>query len=193
MILKTPMHTITQRAKYLILTLISALTIISCESNKPEEIKAVTNLQDIPALILTNLETVVNDSGIVKYKFIAPELYQYDKKQQPYIDFPKGLTVIIYTPTGDIDAKIQSKWAKYLVKEKLWELKNDVVAINQKGDILNTEQLFWNEIKESVYSELYTKITTKTQILTGIGFESNQTLTKYTFHKPQGIFEIENK
>lgn len=186
------MHTFTQQAKSFIALLIAAFTIISCESNKPEEIKAVTNLQDIPALILTNLETVVNDSGIVKYKFIAPELYQYDKKQQPYIDFPKGLTVIIYTNTGDIDAKIQSKWAKYLVKEKLWELKNDVVAVNQKGDILNTEQLFWNEIKESVYSELYTKITTKTQILTGIGFESNQTLTKYTFHKPQGIFEIEN-
>jgi LPS export ABC transporter protein LptC len=193
MILKTPMHTITQQTKNLILLLITALMIISCESNKPEEIKAVTNLQDIPALILTNLETVVNDSGTVKYKFITPELYQYDKKQQPYIDFPKGLTVIIYTKTGDTDAKIQSKWAKYLVKEKLWELKNDVVAVNQKGDILNTEQLFWNENKESVYSELYTKITTKTQILTGIGFESNQTLTKYIFHKPQGIFEIENK
>jgi LPS export ABC transporter protein LptC len=163
----------------------------SCESNKPEEIKAVTNLQDVPSLVLSDIESVINDSGIVKYKFMAPELVQYDKKQPPYYDFPKGLTVILYTKTGGTEAKIKANWAKYLTKEKLWELRNNVEAQNQKGDILNTEQLFWDEKRERVYTDLYTKITTKKEILTGIGFESNQTLTEYTFRKPQGIFEIE--
>lgn len=165
----------------------------ACHSNKAEEIQALTNLEEIPSLMLTDLETTIHDSGIVKYKFMTPELIQFEKKDQPYIDFPKGLNVVIYKKTGEVDANIKANWAKFLKKEKLWELKNNVVATNQKGDVLNTEQLFWNQNKEIIYNDLYTKITTKTEILTGIGFSSNQNLTEYTFRKPQGIFTIDKQ
>ena len=175
------------------ITLLAASFLGACQSNKPEEIKAFTNLEELPSLSISQLETTIHDSGWVKYKFITPEMKQFDKKEPPYIDFPQGLHVIIYKKSGEVDARIKSKWAKYLIREKLWELKNDVEAQNLKGDLLNTEQLFWDETKELIYSDLYTKITTKTEILTGIGFESDQNLTRYTFRKPQGIFEIENQ
>ncbi len=168
-----------------------AVSFWSCQSNKPEEIKAITEVQDVPSLIITKLETTINDSGMVKYRFTTPELYQYDKKEKPYTEFPKGLNVIMYDKNKQIEARIKSNYAKYLTQDKLWELKNDVEAVNQKGDVLNTEQLFWDENKQLIYSNLFTKITTKSEILTGIGFESNQNLSSYTFKQPQGIFNIE--
>ncbi|MFT3740251.1 MAG: LPS export ABC transporter periplasmic protein LptC [Breznakibacter sp.] len=165
----------------------------ACQSNKPEEIQAFSNLEELPSVSITKLETTIHDSGVVKYKFDTPELKQFDKKEPPYVDFPQGLHVVIYKKTGEIDARIKANWAKYLTREKLWELRNNVEAVNLEGDVLNTEQLFWDETKELVYSDLYTKITTKTEILTGIGFESDQNLSKYTFRKPQGIFEIDTQ
>jgi LPS export ABC transporter protein LptC len=173
--------------------LLAASFLGACQSNKPEEIQALSNLEDTPTLMLTNLETSILDSGVLRYKFITEELLDFDKKEPPYYDFPQGLHVIMVTKTGQIEAEIKSNWAKNLKNQKLWELKNNVVATNQKGDVLTTEQLFWDENKQLIYSDLYTKITTKTEILTGIGFESNQNLTEYTFRKPQGIFTIENQ
>ncbi len=172
--------------------LLAVLICIGCESNKPEEIKAISNLEDTPSLIIKKLETTICDSGLIKYKFISNELLQYDKKQKPYIDFPQGLHVIIYNNKEQIDAQIKCNYAIYQQSEKLWELKNDVEAVNFKGEVLNTEQLFWDEQKHKVYSDLFVKITTPNEILTGIGFESNENLSKYLFRKPQGEFEVEN-
>lgn len=170
-----------------------AVSFFSCQSNKPEEIKAVTGIEDKASLIITKLETTINDSGMVKYRFLTPEMYQYDKKEDPYTEFPKGLNVIMYDKSGQVDARIKCNYAKYLSDDKLWELKNDVEAINQKGDVLNSEQLFWDQDKKKIYSDLFTKVTTKSEILTGIGFESNERLTSYTFRHPQGVFSIEEQ
>ncbi len=170
-----------------------AVSFYACESNKPEEIKAITGIEDNPSLIITKLETTINDSGMVKYRFLTPEMYQYDKKENPYVEFPQGLNVIMYDKRGQIDARIKSNYAKFLTKDKLWELKNDVEAVNQKGDVLNTEQLYWDQSKQLIYSNLFTKVTTQTEILTGIGFEANERFTSYTFRQPQGVFDIEEQ
>jgi LPS export ABC transporter protein LptC len=174
-----------------IIIIVALVACISCESNKPEEIKALTNIEEVPLLIVYNLESTILDSGIIKYKIITPELYDYGKKDPPYLDFPKGGQIIMYDKAGKVDAQIKSQYAKFLKNEKLWELRNNVEAINQKGEVLNTELLYLDETHDRIYTDLFVKITTPTEILTGTGFESNMNLTKYSFRKPQWIFEIE--
>jgi hypothetical protein len=39
--------------------------------------------------------------------------------------------------------------------KELWEAKDSVVVINQAGEILNTEQLFWDERNKIIYSEQF--------------------------------------
>lgn len=173
--------------------LLAVCFFIACTSNKNEEINAITNIEDVPSVVVTDLETTVLDSGVVKYRILASELIQFDKKEPPYWDFPKGGQVIMYDNNGLVEAQIKSNYAKYMTRQKLWELKNDVQAINQNGEVLNTEQLFLDETKDRIYSDLFVKVTTDSEILTGIGFESNMSLTDYTFKKPQIIFEVEEK
>ena len=175
------------------ISLLAICFLYSCESNKPEEIKALTNIEDIPVMEIENLESTVLDSGIIKYKIITPELQDFDKKNPPYMEFPQGGQIIMYDNKGKVDAQIKANYAKYLKREKLWELKNDVEAVNQKGEVLNTEQLYLDERKDKVYSDIFVKITTADEILTGTGFESNTNITKYSFKNPQGIFNIEEQ
>ncbi|MBN2164728.1 MAG: LPS export ABC transporter periplasmic protein LptC [Marinilabiliaceae bacterium] len=163
-----------------------------CEANKPEEINAISSIEDIPQLIIENLETTILDSGVIKYKIITPELYDFGKKDPPYINFPKGGQIIMYNRNGEIESSIKANYAKYLKKDKLWELRNDVEAVNKKSEVFNTEQLFLDEKKDRIYSDLHVKVTTPSQTLRGTGFESNTKMDKYSFKKPTANFEIED-
>lgn len=163
----------------------------SCKSNKPEEIQAITNREDIPSLIVEELETTLTDSGKIKIRFITPEMLQYDRKKEPYRDFPKGLHVIHYLSNGDIDAQIKCRNALYLEKEELWELNIDVEAVNQKGEVLNTEQLFWDMKKEKIYSDKFVTITQDDGVITGTGFEADQNMDNWKIMHIQGDLEFE--
>ncbi|MBI9064080.1 MAG: LPS export ABC transporter periplasmic protein LptC [Marinilabiliaceae bacterium] len=165
----------------------------SCSSNKPEEIKAISNREDLPALSYNELETVITDSGKVKYRFITPEMLSYKyKKEEPYIDFPSGFHLFIYDASGEVETQIKCMNAIYYEKPKeLWELNNDVQGINAKGEVLNSEQLFWDMKEERLYTDKFVKITTPTQIITGTGLESDQTLSNWRIKNVSGELEIE--
>ncbi|MBR8534227.1 LPS export ABC transporter periplasmic protein LptC [Carboxylicivirga sediminis] len=163
----------------------------ACQSNKPEAIAAITNREDIPSLIVEELETTITDSGKVKIKFITPEMLQYDRKKEPYRDFPKGLHCIMYQSNGEIDAQIKCRNAIYYDKEELWELNIDVEAINQKGEVLSTEQLFWDMKTEKIYSEKFVTITQGPNVYTGTGFEADQNMDNWRIKNLTGDLELE--
>lgn len=171
--------------------LLAVVVLTSCKPNSSEEIQAIANKQDLPSLIVTNLESLVTDSGSVKYKLITPKLIQYDKKEEPYVDFPDGLHFLSFSADKEVTAQIKCNNARYHSQKELWELNNNVEAINEKGDVLNTEQLFWDAKKHQIYSEKFVKITTQSQIITGYGLEANEDLSWYEIKKPSGEIEIE--
>lgn len=175
----------------LILVLAVSLFFTSCKSNDPEEIKALTEQLDVPTLTVEDLETTVLDSGRIKHRLITPLLIRYENTEEPYDDFPKGLHFLTFNKNGEVSAQIKCNNARHYVKTDLWELNNDVEAINEKGEILNTEQLFWDMKKNLIYSEKHVKITTKSDIINGVGFESKDDLSTYTIKNITGIVEIE--
>ncbi len=165
---------------------------VSCKSNNPEEIKALTEQQDAPNITIEDLETTMLDSGRVKHRLVTPLLERYSNIEEPYDYFPKGLLFLSYNKNGEVESQIKCNNARHSTKEKLWELNNNVEAINAKGEILNTEQLFWDLEKKLIYSDKHVKITTKADVINGIGFESKDDLSNYTIKNITGIVEIED-
>ena len=92
-----------------------------------------------------------------------------------------------------VDANIHARYAKFNENEQIWELRGKVRSTNLQGELFETEQLFWNQREEKFYSDSLIKITQKSHIITGIGFESNQTMTKYLIKQPQGIFPVDEE
>jgi len=175
----------------LILVLAVSIFFTSCKSNDPEEIKALTEQLDVPTLTVEELETTMLDSGRIKHRLITPLLVRYENTDEPYDDFPQGLHFLSYNKNGEVSAQIKCNNARHYSKTDLWELNNNVEAINEKGEILNTEQLFWDMKKNLIYSDKHVKITTKSDIINGIGFESKDDLSNYTIKNITGIVEIE--
>lgn len=167
------------------------LYITSCAPNSAEDLKAVEQNENTPSLKIYDLTSLISDSGVVKYKISTPEMMQYDLKVEQYTEFPKGIQITSLEKDGKMNADIKGDYAKFLKKKELWELRNNVQAVNFEGNLINTELLFWDMSKHRIYSDKFIKITTKKQIITGVGFESNEDFSKYTIQQINGIIELE--
>ena len=165
--------------------------LLSCEK-KREVLKELT-IKELPSLSARNIETMYSDSGKVTLVVRSPLINQYTGGDEPHTLFPEGLTVLFYDKKTEPQASISSKYARYTEKDKLWELRDSVVAVNTEGDILETELLFWSEPRESVWSDRFVRITGKDQIIMGTGFESDPRLTKWKIKNVSATIYIDNE
>jgi len=163
---------------------------VSC-SEKTEQVEAITDRSTTPSLRATEVSTVVSDSGITRYRMKTPEWLIYDRAEVPYWDFPQGIHLEKFDTDLNVDAEVQSNYAIYYDKKRLWDLRDSVTAVNLEGERFESNQLFWDEISERIYSDDSIKITQKDKIIKGLGFESNQSLTKYVIRRPIGVFPLE--
>jgi len=164
--------------------------IASCSKENQEKLGAIVDRSALPKLHATEITTVISDSGITRYRISAPRWDVYDQANKPYWDFPNGIRFEKFDLNLKVDANMRSNYARFNENEQLWELKGKVKAMNLQGELFETEQLFWNQREERIYSDSLIKITQVGHIITGIGFESNQTMTRYMIKKPQGIFPV---
>ena len=153
----------------------------SCE-NDIEKINLFTgNSNDYPDIVGENIEVIYSDSAKVKVQMHAPVLKQYNNVEEPYSEFPKGLIVYFYDKFQEIESEISADYAIYETENKLWHAKGNVKAKNlQSGDRLDSEEMYWDEEKEEIYSNTFTRIVNENGTFYGeSGFKSNQNLTKY--------------
>lgn len=103
---------------------------------------------------------------------------RYEKTETPYSEFRSGINVLFHDGHDNPVASVTAKYARYVEKQNLWELQDSVVAINETGEKLETELLFWDQKKELIYTDRFVKITTEDQIIQGYGLESDPRLSK---------------
>lgn len=132
----------------------------------------------LPSLTGKDINTVFTDSGKVKLVMSAPIMEKWSNLESPYSEFRLGMKIEFHDGHKEPIATASSKYAKFFDEENLWELDNSVVIINESGDKLETEQLFWNRDKNLVYTDRFVKITNEDQTVMGTGFESDPQLTR---------------
>lgn len=167
--------------------ILGTVMLFSCKTDV-KEVNAIEVRVGLPEMSGENMELFYSDSARLKYKVITPLYNKYNEENKKYDEFPKGIHAELYEKDGTMAGAITSKYAKKLEDEMLWELRNEVVVINTKGEKLETELLYWDMQKEIVYSDRYTRLTSGEQIIEGNnGFQSDQSLKKPVFNKVTGV------
>ena len=62
--------------------------------------------------------------------------------------------------------------------------------LSQEGKKLNTSILYFDQKEDQIYTDEYFELEEGDKIITGIGFKSNQNMTKYKIFNSQGTFPV---
>ncbi|MDE5423247.1 LPS export ABC transporter periplasmic protein LptC [Ancylomarina sp. DW003] len=176
-----------------IVALVGATMLLSCENNI-KEVESLTTKETRPEIYGENVEFVFTDSTRIQYKAFAIEFLQVKNEEEEYNEFPKGGNVVYFNDDGTKAWTIRSNYAKNLVKDKLWELRNDVVAVSDDGKTINSELMYWDQEKKEIYSDQYVRITKKDgQMLEGNSFRADDKLNQITLSQVSGEVFLEDK
>ena len=155
------------------------IALLTCCKNDIETIQALTNETKLPDVTGYGIEMQYTDSGILKGKIIAPEVLQYNNAEEPYNEFPKGMTAIFYDRNGKETSFIKAEYAIYYPEKELWEGRNSVYGENKEtNESIETDEIFWDQAKKRIYSDKFTKITREDGIHIGeYGFDAEEDLS----------------
>lgn len=168
------------------------LFLFSC-TNDINKVKEFTKSEELAMEVQEDLVLTYSDSTIKRLKLEAPLAENFPQIKEPERRFAKGIDVVFYDAYGLEATRLKANHATEYYNKNLWVAKGDVVVVNNKGEQLNTEELYWDQNKEMIYSEVQVKITTEKEIIWGEGFESDQSFNNYTIHKITGQISIEDE
>ncbi len=166
---------------------------VSCGSDNKEVVAVQFDPEATYTIRTTDIVSLISDSGITRFRVTSAEMLIFDKAAEPYWYFPQGVYFEQFDSLFATEASVKADTAYHWYNKKLWKLIGNVDARNLEGDRFETDTLYWDEKAERVYSEAFMRITREDQVLTGIGFESNQNMTKYRIYRPQGSFPVKEE
>lgn len=171
-----------------------ALFMFSCKSDL-EKVSVFATELDLPNLSAKNLAVEHTDTGKLQLKFVTPVLHRYTSVEEPYYEFPEGVEVYFYDENQKIKSIITANYSIYFENTQVWEARDSVVAKNtETGETIETEQLFWEQPKQIIYSRVFTKITNEDGIYYGEdGFEAAQDLSKYKLLGSSGTVRVKDE
>lgn len=162
----------------------------SCSDNETEVVAGYEDIANLPTLYTRDVVTLISDSGITRYRIEAPSWYMYDNASDPYWYFPNGLKVEQFDTLFATETFIQGDTAIYYKKRQLWQLDRNVHIENAEGRVFDTQQLFWDQKERKIYSDSAICITSEEEVIEGIGFVSNEQISKYAILQTKGIFTV---
>lgn len=165
---------------------------VACSKEVKEVVDATYDPEKSYTMKATQVNTLISDSGITRYRIEAAKWIVFGKAKEPYWYFPEGIYVEKFDTLFHSEASIKADTAYYFDKKGLWHLIGNVEVESLQGEQFDTSELFWDQKKEKVYSDKYIRIQQKEQIITGVGFESNQNMTRYMIFNSQGEFPVED-
>jgi len=160
------------------------LFFISCKDRNENLVAFDYDPEAVPTMITDTVTTLISDSGITRYRLVTDVWKVFDKAKEPYWYFPEGIYLERFTPDFNIEATIEADTAWYYSGKDLWRLKKNVHVENMKGERFDSEELFWDQKEERVYSDKYIEIKRDVTEIKGYGFESNQAMTEYRIFRP---------
>lgn len=163
---------------------------LACRNERKISVASTLNPKKMPTMATTNVATFISDSGIIQYKLVSPSWIVYNEVDTPFWHFPKGIYLRKYDRAFKVIASVAADSAHYLSREKIWRLDGHVEIHNGTDELFLTNQLFWDERHNKLYSDSFIHIETASHILEGKGFVSNDRLTEYRIIKPTGVFPV---
>ena len=166
------------------------LFMASCGKENKEVVEVTCDRENTYTLRTTDVSSLISDSGITRYRMNAKEWLVFGKAKEPYSYFPQGVYVEKFDSLFNVEASVKADTAYYWDKKGLYKLIGHVSILSQEGKKLDTSILYFDQKEDQIYTDEYFELEEGDKIITGIGFKSNQNMTKYKIFNSQGTFPV---
>ncbi|MDR1092298.1 MAG: LPS export ABC transporter periplasmic protein LptC [Prevotella sp.] len=158
------------------------IVFMSCNKEVKSTVNLVYDNETTPTMLTHNDTMLVSDSGLIRYKVIAETSEIFDRAKDPHWRYPDGFYLEQFDSVLNIVATVKADTVWNYTQRKLWKFKGNVFIHNRKDETFSGDELYWDQRKQKVYSNLPVIVNRPGQMtLRGTGFEANQQMTNYDF------------
>lgn len=167
-------------------------TIVACE-NSLEDINKVT--AKTPGIEVAKGVTIIYTVGKqTKSKITAPLMLHHQDTSKPYFEFTKTIHADFFDDSLHISSTMDAHYAKYMETESKVFLRDSVVVMNNKGDTLYCDELYWDRDRrgQEFHTDKPVRIRTPSQILDGDGMDAPQDFSNWHLINGRGIVRVQS-
>jgi len=160
----------------------------ACSTNKTE--MAEMPLYEGPTMEIKDVVTLFSDSARVRIRLEAKTRLEFENGDS---EFPDGVYIEFYEKDGAKTSTLKADRGEHDAKTNIYRGEGNVVVVSLVNrDELNTEELFWDPMKEKIYTEKFVTIKSEDDVHTGVGMTASQDFSMYEITQPTGTITIED-
>lgn len=182
---------------YILKSIVTAVVVtmfFSCKNNFGD-VQKVGVLQNQPVGEAKNIDLKYTEYEDSVVKLLAnlksPNLLDYSNRPFKFTEFPEGIELIIYGD-GNEETKILADYAVSYADTDIIDLQGNVIIATQDRDTLFTEQLFYNQQLECIFTNYPFYFKRTTGFTKGNGFDSDKNFENFKMLEMGGDFELDN-
>ena len=179
----------TRNTASFIVSILFCIIIIGCQSNF-RDVQKMGFAEFSPSGDADGLNLKYTDSGRITANLISPKMLDYATVEYPFTEFPKGIHLTLFDKNGK-QTYIDAKYAVSQKVTNLIDLQNDVKISNQNGELLETEQLYYDQKNEWFFTEKKFKFTSPKGVSYGEGIDFSKDFKKVNSQKISGEIQSE--
>lgn len=166
--------------------------LFSC-TNSITDVKEVTQADTLESVSAKNVVFIRSDSGNVKIRLTAPVMKRFEGKNM-YTEFPVGFEAFFYDSVNKPTSRIRANYGISYDNTKLMIARNDVEVENFNSlEKMNSESLYWNQKKKTIFTSAFVKITSPDKVIFGDSLTASESFDRRTIHNIRATIELEEE
>ncbi|GAA4977925.1 LPS export ABC transporter periplasmic protein LptC [Algibacter aquimarinus] len=143
-----------------------------------------------PIGVAEHINLKYTDSGRVTANLLSAKMLDYSNRDFPYNEFTEGVTLYLFDRENKKNTVV-SDYAISYDKTNLIDLQGNVKIITHTNDTLFAEQLYYDNKKEWIYTNLPVRFRQGNDMIYGNGFDSNKNFTNAEVLEVTGVITLE--
>lgn len=171
----------------LVVAVFAVTLFFGCESNF-KQVQKINFSEFVPSSDADMVNLKYTDSGRITAVLISSKMLDYASVDFPFTEFPKGIDVTLY----DKKAKktfIKSNYAISYKSTNIIDLQGKVKIFTEEGQVLETEQLYFDQKNEWFFTERKFKFTDPKGVSNGQGIDFSKDFKVINSQKITGEVE----
>ena len=171
----------------IVITVVMAM-FFSCNNNL-KKVQGIDVSDNEPIGVAENINLKYTDSGKVQAILKSPKMFDYSNRKFPYNEFTEGVNLELFE-----DGKksvVISDYAIIYDKTNIIDLQGNVKITTHSNDTLYAEQLYYDQLKEWLFTNKPVTFRTGQDLINGNGFDSNSKFTNAEVLEITGLITVD--